>query len=201
MLEDGKPQKVAVFEFQQLLPSRNRPSRRPRSTIADAAAAGAQDHHHGRSVRAQIQYHDKRLHGVLLRLLLDGDSGAVARAGSGARRISTSRSPTIDMVAMLLYTSAHPGEDRLHRRPRRADATSSRACRSARRASWRRLADTGDENGEDTGAAFVADETEFNIFNTDRTGGHREGRAHAGGAAGKEGADLLRRRRQQDGRR
>ena len=30
------------------------------------------------------------------------------------------------------------------------------------------LADTGDENGEDTGAAFVADESEFNIFNTDQ---------------------------------
>ncbi len=30
------------------------------------------------------------------------------------------------------------------------------------------LADTGDDNGEDTQAAFVADETEFNIFNTDK---------------------------------
>jgi hypothetical protein len=30
------------------------------------------------------------------------------------------------------------------------------------------LADTGDENGEDTQAAFVADETEFNIFSTDQ---------------------------------
>ena len=30
------------------------------------------------------------------------------------------------------------------------------------------LADTGDDNNEDTGAAFVADETEFNIFNTDQ---------------------------------
>ncbi len=30
------------------------------------------------------------------------------------------------------------------------------------------VADTGDDNGEDTGAAFVADETEFNIFNTDQ---------------------------------
>jgi VWFA-related protein len=30
------------------------------------------------------------------------------------------------------------------------------------------LADTNDTNGEDTGAAFVADETEFNIFNTDQ---------------------------------
>jgi hypothetical protein len=30
------------------------------------------------------------------------------------------------------------------------------------------MADTGDENGEDTQAAFVADETEFNIFNTDQ---------------------------------
>ena len=29
------------------------------------------------------------------------------------------------------------------------------------------MADTGDSNEEDTGAAFVADETEFNIFNTD----------------------------------
>jgi len=30
------------------------------------------------------------------------------------------------------------------------------------------MADTGDDDNEDTGAAFVADETEFNIFNTDR---------------------------------
>ena len=30
------------------------------------------------------------------------------------------------------------------------------------------LADTDSDNGEDTGAAFVADETEFNIFNTDQ---------------------------------
>src|SRR5674476_1378021 len=30
------------------------------------------------------------------------------------------------------------------------------------------LADTGDENGEDTQAAFVADESEFNIFSTDK---------------------------------
>ena len=29
------------------------------------------------------------------------------------------------------------------------------------------LADTGDDNGADTGAAFVADETEFNVLNTD----------------------------------
>ncbi len=30
------------------------------------------------------------------------------------------------------------------------------------------LADTGDDNGADTGAAFVADETEFNVYNTDQ---------------------------------
>ena len=30
------------------------------------------------------------------------------------------------------------------------------------------LADTGSCTGEDTGAAFVADETEFNILNTDQ---------------------------------
>src|SRR4029077_17729389 len=30
------------------------------------------------------------------------------------------------------------------------------------------LADTGDENGEETGAAFVADESEFNLYNTDQ---------------------------------
>src|SRR6202000_281775 len=28
------------------------------------------------------------------------------------------------------------------------------------------LADTGDTNGADTGAAFVADESEFNVYNT-----------------------------------
>ena len=30
------------------------------------------------------------------------------------------------------------------------------------------LADTGDLNGQDTGAAFVADESEFNVYNTDQ---------------------------------
>jgi len=61
------------------------------------------------------------------------------------------------------------------------------------------LADDGSDDNEDTGAAFVADETEFNIFNTDRKlQGIEQASRIAGITAGKEVADLLRERRQQD---
>ena len=61
------------------------------------------------------------------------------------------------------------------------------------------LADTGSCTGEDTGAAFVADETEFNILNTDQKLAALETAArNAGEPAGKEGDGVLFRRREQD---
>ena len=60
-------------------------------------------------------------------------------------------------------------------------------------------ADTGDDNGEDTGAAFVADETEFNIFNTDQKLAAIEDVVQkAGRASRKESAGLCHGRHQQD---
>ncbi len=61
---------------------------------------------------------------------------------------------------------------------------------------------TGADNEEDTGAAFTADDTEFNIFNTDRKLAALESAARMLGVAlRKEGAGLFRQRRQQDRRR
>ena len=60
-------------------------------------------------------------------------------------------------------------------------------------------ADTGDDNDEDTGAAFVADETEFNIFNTDRKlAAIEDAVQETGRPAREEGAGLHHRRHQQD---
>ena len=61
------------------------------------------------------------------------------------------------------------------------------------------LADTGDENGEDTQAAFVADETEFNIFSTDKKLAAIEQAAKMlASLPGEEGAGLFLRRREPD---
>ena len=67
----------------------------------------------------------------------------------------------------MLYTSTIFILQRLHQRPRCAPR-----CRHGlpigEATELAGLADTGDDNDEDTGAAFVADETEFNILNADQ---------------------------------
>ena len=58
---------------------------------------------------------------------------------------------------------------------------------------------TGDDSEGDTGAAYTQDDSEFNIFNTDRKLAALETRGEdAGQPAGEEGAGLLRQRHDQD---
>jgi VWFA-related protein len=164
VLEDGKPQKVSVFEYQRIsakpeplkevtLDDQFSLPEAPKTTITSATPG-------------QIQYHDKRL----MVFFFDFSSMQVPdqlRAQDGALEYLKSHITKDDVVAVLFYASAIQVL---------SDFTSDRDVLTrvikgmpiGEASELAALADTGDENGEDTQAAFVADETEFNIFSTDK---------------------------------
>ena len=164
VLEDGKPQKVSVFEYQQLA---NDPEPPPTLALTDqlklpeAPKTTITTHAPG-----EVQYHDKRL----LVFYFDFCSMGVPeqlRAQDAALEYLNKQITKDDLVAILLYTSTVQVL---------SDFTADRDVLGAiikglpigEMSELAGLADTGDDNNEDTGAAFVADETEFNIFNTDQ---------------------------------
>jgi VWFA-related protein len=164
IFEDGKPQKIAVFEFQKLsteiapppplsLADQLELPKTPKTTITVAAPG-------------QVQYHNKRL----LVFFFDFSSMQVAdqlRAQDAALKFLTSKITKDDLVAILLYTSTvQVGTDFTD--DREVLTTIIKQLPIGEMSEYAALADTGDCNSPDTQAAFVADETEFNIFNTDQ---------------------------------
>jgi VWFA-related protein len=164
LLEDGKPQKISVFEFQKLVTDVEPP---PALTLADqlelpkAAKTSITAERPG-----EVQYHDKRL----LVFFFDFSSMGIPeqlRAQEAALEYLNKKITSADLVSILLYTSTIQVK---------TDFTDDRDVLTGiiqdlpigEMSELAGLADTGDDNGEDTGAAFVADETEFNIFNTDQ---------------------------------
>lgn len=164
VLEDGKPQKVSVFEYQKLANDPEPPAalslsdqlvlpETPRTTITTHTPG-------------EVQYHGKRL----LVLYFDFSSMGIPeqlRAQDAGLDYLNKQITKDDLVAIMLYTS----EVQIL-----SDFTSDREVLGniirqlpiGEMSELAGLADTGDANNEDTGAAFVADETEFNIFNTDQ---------------------------------
>src|ERR1035437_1112016 len=166
VLEDGKPQKVDIFEHQKLtldpeppdpppaLGDKNELPEAPKTTIAPATGKG------------QIQYHDKRL----LALFFDFSNMQVPeqlRAQEASLKWLEEHMTTSDLVAVLLYTTTVQVK---------TDFTADRMVLTdiikglpiGESSDMADTADTGADDSEDTAAAYVADETEFNIFNTDK---------------------------------
>ena len=168
VFEDGKPQKISVFELQKLSLEPAPPPEAP--TLEDQKAL-PEDPKTTISVPAsnaptKVQYHDKRL----LVLFFDFSNMAIPdqlRAQDSSLKFLDKQMTASDMVAILLFTTTvqvktdfTADRDQLRTVIENlpiGDMTDLAA-----------MADTGDDDSEDTGAAFVADETEFNIFNTDR---------------------------------
>jgi VWFA-related protein len=165
VLEDGKPQKVEVFEYQKLstepapppppptLGSVNDLPEDPKTTITTESPG-------------KVQYHDKRL----LVLFFDFSNMGVPeelRAQEAALKyIDTQMTPS-DMMAILLNTAAVKVKtDFTADRDQLKDVIN--ALPIGEMSDLADMADDGSDDNEDTGAAFVADETEFNIFNTDK---------------------------------
>jgi VWFA-related protein len=164
VLEDGKPQKVSIFESQILTTEPEPPEEvkltdqlelpPPPKTVISAEAPG------------EIQYHDKRL----LVFFFDFSSMAMQdqlRAQDASLEYLAKKITKDDMVAVLLYTSqVQILSDFTNNRETLTDVI--KALPIGEMSELAGLADDADDNNEDTGAAFVADETEFNIFNTDQ---------------------------------
>jgi VWFA-related protein len=164
VFEDGKPQKIAVFEFQKLSEEPEPPAKlalADQLKLPEAPKTAITAEKPG-----QVQYHDKRL----MVFYLDFSSMGISeqlRAQDAALDYAAKHITKDDLVAILLYTSQVQvltdfTADR--------DVINSilKALPIGEMSEMAGLADTSDANGEDTGAAFVADETEFNIFNTDQ---------------------------------
>jgi VWFA-related protein len=164
VLEDGKPQKISVFEFQELS---NTPVPPPKLTLSDelklpeAPKTSISPEQPG-----ELQYHDKRL----MIFFLDFSSMGMneqLRAQEAALDYINKFITKDDMVAIMLYTSMiQVLSDFTNNRDTLVSIL--KALPIGEMSELAGLADTDTDNGEDTGAAFVADETEFNIFNTDQ---------------------------------
>jgi VWFA-related protein len=164
VFEDGRPQKIAVFEFQKLS---EEPEPPPKLALADQLKLPEAPKTAITAEKpGQVQYHDKRL----MVFYLDFSSMGIPeqlRAQEAALDYAAKHITKDDLVAILLYTSQIQVL---------TDFTADRdvingilkALPIGEMSELAGLADTSDTNGEDTGAAFVADETEFNIFNTDQ---------------------------------
>ena len=170
--EDGKPQAIKVFEYQRLeeeaLPAEPEPAKPAKSAAPAPAApptvAPAVQTTITPARPGEIKYKDKRL------LVLYFDFQGMAaddqiRVQKSALKFLNTNMTASDLVALMTYA----GELKVLQ-----DFTEDRDSVEA-------LIDklvigeasemgnvTQDDSSADTGAAYVADDTEFNIFNTDR---------------------------------
>jgi VWFA-related protein len=164
VLENGKPQKLEIFEFQRIAeeapaaaaPAAPAPTAAPaRPNVINVQSAG------------KVQYKDKRL----LVLFFDFSSmqpqEQIRAQQSSLKFLSEQMTPS-DMVAiMTLGASVQVAQDFTNDRDRLTQII--KGFRIGQASELAIEADTGDPNSSEyTGAAFQADETEFNIFNTDR---------------------------------
>src|SRR5690349_6819765 len=165
LLEDGKPQKISVFEFEKLATEPAPPEKPPTLEEADIVPEAPRKMI-STEEPGKIQYHDKRL------LVMFFDLGSMGipeqlRAQEAAKTFLEKQMTTADMVAIMMYTaSLQVLTDFTDNRAQLRDIIDNLPI--GEMAELAGVADDASDDNEDTGAAFVADETEFNIFNTDR---------------------------------
>jgi VWFA-related protein len=165
LLEDNKPQKISTFEFQKLAVDPEPPEAPP--SLEDQHAL-PEDPKTTISLPShkQIQYHDKRL----LVLFFDFSNMQIPeqlRAQDAALHYVNTQMTESDLMAILIYTTVVQVKTDFTANREQLEGV-IKAFPIGEMSEMAALADTGDVNNQDTGAAFVADETEFNIFNTDQ---------------------------------
>ncbi|HTP33450.1 MAG TPA: VWA domain-containing protein [Candidatus Acidoferrales bacterium] len=156
--EDGKAQQIKVFEYQRLEDNVLPPAA---PVVRAAAAPGAQI---APARAGEVKYKDRRL----LVLFFDQAGMAIAdqvRAQQAALKFLKTGLTQSDLVAVMTYSTTLSVLQ---------DFTSDRDVLTAM-VQHLSIGDTGMSNGStgddsegDTGAAYTSDDSEFNIFNTDR---------------------------------
>ncbi len=164
ILEDGKPQTIAIFEFQRLEPAATTPPSLAARTQAEPPAA--QPGTIRIATPGKVQYQDRRL----LVLFFDHSSMSPAdqaRAHEAALKFIREQMRPEDMVAIMSFgTQLKVDQDFTDDR----DAL-ARVIQSYRTGEASELAaesEVDEEAAADETAAYTPDESEFNIFNTDR---------------------------------
>jgi len=161
VLEDGKPQQIAVFEFQRLETPQETPE-----VAGPPQIAPARPQMIAIAAPGKIQYRDRRL----LVLFFDHSSMSPAdqvRAHNAALKFIEQQMRPADVVAILSFANELKVEQDFTD-DRETLARVIKSFTTGEGSELAREAPTDEEDAEDTGAAFTADESEFNIFNTDR---------------------------------
>jgi VWFA-related protein len=164
VLEDGKPQKIAVFEFQKLENDATAAAQNAPATVADQPAARSEAKQIAPERPGDIKYKDKRL----MVMFFDMTSMPIQdqmRAQTAARRFLKTQMTASDLVAIMTYSNdIKVVEDFTDDRDLLAKDIDKLVIGEGQG-----LEETNaDDSSPDTGAAFTQDDSEFNIFNTDR---------------------------------
>jgi VWFA-related protein len=165
--EDGKPQQLKVFEYQRLVDTplpepalavRDAQTPQPpivRSPIPIQIAAAS---------KGEVKYKDRRL----LVLFFDQAAMPVAdqfRAQQAALKFLKTQMRASDLVAVMTYsTDLTVLQDFTGDRDTLTQTVKGIGVGDTGMG----YGSTGDDSEEDTGAAFTQDDSEFNLFNTDR---------------------------------
>ena len=165
ILEDGKPQSIAVFELQKLDGELLPPiEEKPRTLIQRNAPPPAKPP--VAPAQGSIRFQNRRL------MILFFDFSSMQpddqiRSQDGAIKFLRTQMTKSDLVSIMVYgASVKTVEEFTDDRDRLIAAIQKFQVGAASEMSG--LGDTGSAaEGDDTGG-FVADETEFNIFNTDQ---------------------------------
>ncbi len=186
VLEDGKPQSISVFEFQRLEADEKLPpvpaskpvpetqaNAKPPTAKAPAVPAPRKPATPGPTTTSAaapvIRYQDRRL----VAMLFDYSTMGIPeqnRVQENALKFIREQMKPNDVVC-ILYAGTAPVkivQDFTTDKDRLEEVVKSFALGAASELAG--LAGNGGDSttGEDTGTAFNADETEFNIFNTDK---------------------------------
>ncbi len=164
--EDGKAQQIKVFEYQSLAGAvlsppalAARPVEAPAAGIKSTVATGIAP-----SKAGEVKYKDRRL----LVLFFDQAGMPVAdqlRAQQAALKFLNSQITQSDLVSVMTYvTDLSVLQDFTDDRDRLIRVVKGLAAGETGSGNG----STGDDATGDTGAAYSQDDTEFNIFNTDR---------------------------------
>ena len=171
--EDGKPQKISVFEFQTLEegPSNSPPA--PTPPVPDIAAAKPAEKSTVKPVTTiqiapetpgNLKYRNRRL----MVMFFDMTSMPIQdqkRAQTAALKFLRTQITPADMVAIMTFSSdVKVMEDFTDDRDQLEKDIKSLVIGEGQGFEI----DNQDDSASDTGAAFQQDDTEFNIFNTDR---------------------------------
>ena len=171
--EDDKAQKVTVFEYQRLetdaLPAEPEPPPSVKNPVAKADAPKLAEAKRAitPSAPGQIRYKDRRL----LVMFFDFSSMAQEdqfRAQTSALKFLDTQITAADMVSIMTFSNKLQVVEDFTNDRQKLLAT-IKGFHIGEGSDLAIDAATGDNTeGEDNGAAFTADETEFSVFNTDR---------------------------------